>query len=306
MAVPGTLGKAAEQRGRPVPHRTGVRRRERCSSTTRRPLRRGRGRCSAGDPCRWFLPCADDGRFFTGWPTARRRGISMLTAPTSRDQLQSGCRYHSPGVAAHTETPIAPSLGQASVERRRHDGQREDGDVDPCPEVLWWPDPQHAVRRRSGWVADRAFRSLAVVTILGCCPGLPGWVSRRLGGDVLQAKTALPDRLAASGRAVVWRTDGDADVDGSRGSGSGRAAADGRGAGVPGVRDGGAGRAWLGAFPVAAPRGWEGGAAEGACDRAGDGVRDGRRGASPREVQGAWVRGDACAGAAAGAVPAAG
>src|SRR5260370_964215 len=133
-----------------------------------------------------------------------------------------------------------------------------------------------------------------------CCPGLPGLVSRRLGGDVLQAKTALRDRLAASGRAVVWRTDGDADVDGSRGSGSGRAAAGGRAAGVPGVRDGGAGRAWLGVFPVAAPRGRAGGAAEGACDRAGEGGRGGRRRAAPREVPGRGGAGGAGAGAGGG------
>src|SRR6266702_3745199 len=76
--------------------------------------------------------------------------------------------------------------------------------------------------------------------------------------------------------------------------------------GAPGGGEGGGGGAWLGAFPVAAPRGRAGGAAEGARDRAGEGVRDGRRRASPRQVQGAGVRGDACAGAAAGAVPAAG
>jgi len=39
-----------------------------------------------------FLPCLPSGRW---------RGIRMLTAPAARDQVQSGCRYRSPGVAAH-------------------------------------------------------------------------------------------------------------------------------------------------------------------------------------------------------------
>jgi hypothetical protein len=32
----------------------------------------------------------------------------MLTAPAARDQVQSGCRYRSPGVAAHSGIDICP------------------------------------------------------------------------------------------------------------------------------------------------------------------------------------------------------
>src|SRR5712691_4002155 len=138
-------------------------------------------------------------------------------------------------------------------------------------------------------------------------PGLPGCVSRRLGEDVLSRETALPDRLAASGRAVVWSTrECDTGADGSCGSGSGRTASKGRGAGVPAMRDGSSGRPWLGTGPVAAEGRRAGGAAEGARDRGGDRGRDGRPRSSAGQVQGGRVRGNACARAAGGAVAAAG
>ena len=171
-----------------------------------------------------------DGWFFAGRAQPLRRIISWL-------RLGSGMLVVT-GPPGSGKSAIMGRLAVLSVPAYRRQAEAAgvlagaDSDTLPAPDSI--SAGVHAkgktlrdcisVRRRSGWVADRAFRPLAVVTILVLCSGLPGWVSRRLGGDVLQAKTALPARLAASGRAVVWRTDGDADVDGSRGSGSGRAA----------------------------------------------------------------------------------
>jgi len=40
------------------------------------------------------------------WLASRQRGIRILTAPAARAQVQSGCRYRSPGVAAETEMSV--------------------------------------------------------------------------------------------------------------------------------------------------------------------------------------------------------
>src|ERR1019366_2474492 len=121
------------------------------------------------------------------------------------------------------------------------------------------------VRRHSQWRPHGCLPTLPLRKTLVWESGVRGWVSRRLGEDVLSRETALPDRLAASGRAVVWSTrECDTSADGSRGSGSGRTASPGRGAGVPAMRDGSAGRAWLGTGPVAAEDRWAGDPPEGA------------------------------------------